>query len=388
MNEIQIFDKEKAVLRLDEIKTMGDIFHQSKFFTGIQDAAQAMVKIMYGQELGLGPVESMQNIHIIPGQGGPKIQVSSHLMAAKIKQSGKYDYRIVKSNDVICEIEFLNTLNGSIIGSYAFTIEMARRAGLTKKQNWLSYPNDMLFNRAISGGAKRYCPDIFSIAVYTEADGLESEAQEIATITESSEVIGAASQGVRSIISNAAKASETKKNGETKPQTNEKAIETTDSTQNITPPSQPITETKKNGSAKDKRPLSAVQLKTGFTKSCNKYSEKEAALYTIIENTKEHLDYALGLISSGAVDVVEKVLYYLTDSTSSTKLREYHALALLDWIGYKFHINNTKVDGYWLPADEVYQEVDHLLKEYESGNAVLPIEQSDSEFADALFGEN
>ena len=125
-----------------------------------------------------------------------------------------------------------------------------------------------------------------------------------------------------------------------------------------------------------------------FTKKSGNYAEKEGALYTIIEHTKEHLDYALEVLCSSDNDSTVKVLHYLTELTNTNSLKEYHGLALLDWIGYNFHINRQKPESYWMPSEEVYEEMSKILDEYDNGNSNLPIEnQSDEAFADALFGK-
>jgi hypothetical protein len=65
-----------------------------------------------------------------------------------------------------CEIEFRER-NGDkweIIGSSEFTAQDARAAGT---KNMDKYARNMLFARAMSNGARWYCPDIFGGPVYT-----------------------------------------------------------------------------------------------------------------------------------------------------------------------------------------------------------------------------
>ena len=45
------------------------------------------------------------------------------------------------------------------LGDEVFTIEMAERAGLTKSPTWRSYPEAMLFSRALTAGMRTHCPD-------------------------------------------------------------------------------------------------------------------------------------------------------------------------------------------------------------------------------------
>ena len=50
---------------LDDLNRIGQMCAKSGMFADIRDAAQAAIKIMAGQELGLGPMESMSSINVI-----------------------------------------------------------------------------------------------------------------------------------------------------------------------------------------------------------------------------------------------------------------------------------------------------------------------------------
>ena len=60
--------------------TLGKMIAQSGYFSDAKEAAQAIVKVLAGQELGFGPVASMVGIHIIQG----KPAISANLMAAAV----------------------------------------------------------------------------------------------------------------------------------------------------------------------------------------------------------------------------------------------------------------------------------------------------------------
>lgn len=142
-----------------DVMTLGNVLARSGYFNDARDEAQAIVKVLAGQELGIGPIAAMMGIHIIKGRVG----LSANLMASKIKGSGKYDYRVKTLNDSECTIEFYQS--GQRIGESTFTAADAKRAGT---QNMNAFPRNMLFARALSNGAKWYCPDAFNgAAVYT-----------------------------------------------------------------------------------------------------------------------------------------------------------------------------------------------------------------------------
>ena len=141
-----------------DLLNISKAFAESGMFTDIKSAAQAMVKISAGQEIGIPPFASMSGIHIIQG----KPTIGAGLIASSIKGSGKYDFRVVEHSEKICSIEFFQGKES--LGISTFTIEDAKKAGT---KNIDKFPKNMLFARAISNGVKFYTPDVFSGPVYT-----------------------------------------------------------------------------------------------------------------------------------------------------------------------------------------------------------------------------
>lgn len=150
---------------LDETLRIGEIFVKSGFFSDAKDAAQAIVKILAGKELGFGPMASMTGVYIVKG----KVTLSANLMAAALKRTGHYNYRVRTMTDEVCEVEFFEHSNGSweSVGKSRFSMDDAKRANLINSSAWRAYPRNMLFARALSNGVKWYCPDIFGGPIYT-----------------------------------------------------------------------------------------------------------------------------------------------------------------------------------------------------------------------------
>ncbi len=144
------------MMKLNDMMTLGNALADSKYFADAKEASQAIVKVLAGQELGIGPVAAMSGLYIVKG----KVTLSGNVMASLIKSSSKYDYKIVVHSGQSCEIEFFEM--GESAGVSEFTIEDAKQAGLANGENWKKYPRNMLFNRALSNGAKWYCPDLFN----------------------------------------------------------------------------------------------------------------------------------------------------------------------------------------------------------------------------------
>jgi len=157
----------RTIRNVDELARIADMMARSGYFTDARDAAQAGVKILAGQGWGIQPFDAMTGIHIIEG----KPSVGAGLMAAKVKGSGRYDYRVREMSEKACRIEFFE--GSETIGVSAFTIEDAKAAGVAFKTSrgyptsWAKFPRNMLFARAMSNGVKWYCPDVFNAPVYT-----------------------------------------------------------------------------------------------------------------------------------------------------------------------------------------------------------------------------
>jgi hypothetical protein len=140
-----------------EVMALGKAFAESGMFPDIKSAAQAIVKIQAGAELGIGPFQSMSGIHIISG----KPTIGAGVMASMVKASGKYNYKVTEQTEKICSIEFFE--GKDLIGTSTFTIEDAKKAGT---KNLDKFPRNMLFARAMSNGVKWYTPDVFAGPVY------------------------------------------------------------------------------------------------------------------------------------------------------------------------------------------------------------------------------
>ncbi|HEX7313265.1 MAG TPA: hypothetical protein VF297_05065 [Pyrinomonadaceae bacterium] len=144
-----------------DIFQTGEMLARSGYFQDARDAAQTFVKILAGRELGIGDIAAMTGIYIVKG----RVTLSANLMAALVKRSGRYNYRVVEMTDKGCEIEFFE--DGQPVGRSSFHEHEARAAGLTGGDNWKKFPRNMYFARAMSNGVKWYCPDVSMAPIYT-----------------------------------------------------------------------------------------------------------------------------------------------------------------------------------------------------------------------------
>lgn len=163
----------KNELTLAEWETTVNFLYKSGYFTGLQSLQQALAKAQCGRELGFTPFYSLQHLYITPGKPPA---CDGQAMAALVRGRG-YDYRPKETTDSKCTIMFFGR-KGEELGEASFTIQEANaitQGGkrLTDKEVWKNYRSDMLFWRAFSRGARRYCPDAIAGVYYVEELDLE-----------------------------------------------------------------------------------------------------------------------------------------------------------------------------------------------------------------------
>lgn len=101
------------------------------------------VAIMYGQELGLSPMTSLQRVVVIDGKPG----LDAQGMSAVIRQAGHSLSGWHNADGA--EITGTRCDNGDTM-TVTFTMEDAKRAQLANKDNWKKYPASMCWARCVS----------------------------------------------------------------------------------------------------------------------------------------------------------------------------------------------------------------------------------------------
>lgn len=155
----QLAVRQQPRLDIQEITAIAGHLARSGFFGNDENESKAIAKILAGQELGISPFASMADIHIVQG----KPTIGAGLMASKIKQSAKYDYRVIERTREAAEVEFYE--KGEPVGRIRYTAEDANADGNTKGA-WINHRDNMLFKTCITKGYRTYCPDVFESAVY------------------------------------------------------------------------------------------------------------------------------------------------------------------------------------------------------------------------------
>ncbi len=161
MSTAIVRQQDAAVNSFSDVQRIAEMFALSNYFdakgTTPVAVAQLVTKIMVGRELGYGPFASVNGIHVIQG----RTALGANLMAAAVKASALYDYRVRRMDGEACEIEFFERIDGKreSLGVSSFTAADAKAAGT---QNMQKFARNMLFARAMSNGVKWFTPDVFN----------------------------------------------------------------------------------------------------------------------------------------------------------------------------------------------------------------------------------
>lgn len=98
----------------------------------------------------------MDAIHGVAWVQGRPV-VDSTLQRAMARNAG-YDVRVTEATDTKATVRVL--VNGStVVGTASYTIEEAKAAGLTGKDNWRKHTTDMLVARATTRAIKWFCAE-------------------------------------------------------------------------------------------------------------------------------------------------------------------------------------------------------------------------------------
>lgn len=133
-------------------------------YRGKPDAVVAA--ILTGREMGIGPMQSLRQIHMIDGRPA----FAADLMMAKMRAGGI----VILESEVTEERAYIKAQRKDT-GEEAeveWTVEQARQAGLLDKRgkSWERYRTDMLWARAVGRLARRLGSDLLGGLVYSKEE--------------------------------------------------------------------------------------------------------------------------------------------------------------------------------------------------------------------------
>lgn len=120
--------------------------------------------ILFGEELGIGPMQSLNSIHVIEG----KPSMSPELMRALVARAGHRIDVKEASNDRVTL--WGKRCDNDSEATVTWTMDDAKQAGLAGRGAWKTYPRAMLLARATSELCRMVFADVVAGLSYTDEE--------------------------------------------------------------------------------------------------------------------------------------------------------------------------------------------------------------------------
>lgn len=172
--EEEVEDKAMS-LALENFSGGVEIKHllESGAIPGSIDTPEKLMTVMQtGKELGMAPMQTINNINVIKG----KTVISAAGLGAMLKRRNvefiwTKDF-VTEDGKQITEIEFewISTVtNRPKTAKFSVSWQEMERAGFTTKDNWQRMPKNMLRARCMAYGVRALFPEIL-LGVYTDSE--------------------------------------------------------------------------------------------------------------------------------------------------------------------------------------------------------------------------
>jgi hypothetical protein len=187
----QIMIRQAAIPSEHEIlvyNAMSDHAVASQMYKGIGGKAGVMMIMLAARELGIPPMQALnKGINIINGT----MELSARMMAALIRKAG---HRFIPKVSTDKECVLVGTrCDTEESMSASFTIAEAQQAGLIKPgSNWIKFPKDMCYARALSRLARQLFSDVVGVG-YVEGEISGMDPKPVVHEEEDAEVVPAVS---------------------------------------------------------------------------------------------------------------------------------------------------------------------------------------------------
>lgn len=170
-NGIQKFTAE--VFSIQDLKEWGKFAQESGVLPSGCTPMQAMAIIQTGRELGVAPMAALRTMAFVQG----RLCLSTQLMVALARReqgitiAGIEEENDEKGNPSKCAVTLAR---GKETITLDWTMEDAKKANLSTKNNWTNYPAQMLRWRAICDALRIIAPDlVMGLASKEEAEDME-----------------------------------------------------------------------------------------------------------------------------------------------------------------------------------------------------------------------
>lgn len=130
--------------------------------------ANCFIAIQWGKDLGLAPLQAVQNIAVINGR--PALWGDAVPALVIASKQCEYINMTFENNTAICKVKRINQPEHIS----TFSMQQAKTAGLLEKQGpWKQYPDRMLQNRARAFALRDVFPDVLK-GLYTAEELIDS----------------------------------------------------------------------------------------------------------------------------------------------------------------------------------------------------------------------
>ena len=155
-------------MALGDVERMGDVLARSRMF-GFKNTEEAVALMLMAQAEGNHPAKAAQEYHVI--QGRPALKADA--MLARFQAAGGV-VEWEKVTDEVVSAYFSHPTACPKPVKVDWTMERAKTARLTGKDNWSKYPRQMLKARVISEGVRMTYPGV-AVGLYTPEEVMQFE---------------------------------------------------------------------------------------------------------------------------------------------------------------------------------------------------------------------
>lgn len=146
--------------------------------------ADVLAILLYGQELGLGPMQSIQSIYVVNGRPS----LSAQTWRALVRRAGHKVRMVERVSGVSATVEIVRADDEANPHRETYTMDMAKAAKLSEKDVWRQHTDDMLAARATARACRFVCPEV-ALGFYTEDEIEDAAAVPVADDVADAEVI-------------------------------------------------------------------------------------------------------------------------------------------------------------------------------------------------------
>jgi len=146
--------------------------------TGMRNKPAAVAAcILYGAEIGIGPMNALAKIDIVEGRPAPRAELARALALAA-------GHEVWVEEQTNTKVTVCGRRHGSTqVQTSTWTLDDAKKAGLAGRANWGKYPRQMLLARASAELVRMAFPDVLGGIAYfaEELDGDGPDAPAVQT---------------------------------------------------------------------------------------------------------------------------------------------------------------------------------------------------------------